>query len=217
MVIPDLRNAIKHYNEIPLDSIKDAKSILDVGSSNGIMAKFSKYSDLFDKINARGNYLGIDCQMFSYTHYLITQADVLDFEPTRKYDLVLALHIIEHFDIGQWKMLFDKLYSWVSEKGYLVVATPFKQKEPLYQNGLDCMKHKVFHIDEQLLGQFLPNGIFICSGERYYYFRDKGESLFYAFLRFFYRIITFHPYSFLKNLHLTKSQRITGVWQKNEV
>jgi len=213
MAMPDLKSSIQHYNEIPFQCIKDAESILDIGSSNGVMAKFSNYSHLFDKINESGNYLGIDIQQFSYIHYLIKQIDFLVFEPTRKYDLVLALHIIEHFDIQQWPLLFNKLYNCVSNNGYLIVNTPFKQKKCLFKGKHDFMRHKVFQIDKKLFEQFLSNGHFNYSKEKLHHFRDKDESLPYAILRFFYRIITNHPYSIFKCRMY--SQRIIGVWRKN--
>lgn len=212
--IGSLKSGIAHYNEIPFYCVKDARSILDIGSSNGLMAYLSKYARFFNRINKRGNYLGIDIQSFHYLYYPIKQVNVFDFEARKKYDLVLALHVIEHFDIQQWQTLFDKLYGWVSKNGYLVVNVPFKQKKAIYKDKLKVMRHKVFGIDKQTIEQFLPNGHFTYSKARYLPFKEDHELLFFAILRFFYRAITLHPYSIFKRRICPR--RIIGVWQKNE-
>lgn len=215
MAFPDMDTAIQHYNEIPYCCIKDVKSILDIGSSNGIMAKSSNYSHIFDKVNDAGNYLGVDIQEFEVTHYHVIRKDVLDFIPEREYDLVIASHIIEHIDIGKWGNLLDRLYGCVAQGGYIIINVPFKQNRPDYGRGCAAMEHKVIQIDKWLLEGFLPNGRYFYSRERRYHFREKGEFFLYAVLRFIYRALTFHPFSIF--IQRGYPCRIIGVWRKKEV
>ena len=212
MVYPDLKSRIGHYNEIPNFCIKTAKSILDIGSSNGQMAKKSKYGFIFDKINNEGNYLGVDIQSFNYLYYNIIQADLLNFKPQRKYDLVIASHILEHLDISEWKNFFHKFFNCVSKKGYLIIITPFKQKITNMLHRPKAMQHKVFQIDKQLLEQYLSNGHYQYTKNLVSSFiKEENEFLPYTILRLFYRIITFHPYSIFKR---RPSMEIIGIWKK---
>lgn len=209
----EIINASKHYNEIPFQCIIRAKSILDIGSSNGQMAKQSKYGCIFDKINNEGNYLGIDIQSFNYSCYNIIQKDLLDFIPKQEYDLVIASHVLEHLDISKWKNFFHKFFNCVSKKGYLIVITPFKQKITDMSYRPKAMQHKVFQIDKQLLKQYLSNGCYQYSKDlTSSYIREENEFWPYAILRLFYRIITFHPYSIFKQ-HRYPTQ-IIGIWKK---
>jgi len=213
MALPDIRTATAHYNEIPFRCIKDAKSILDIGSSNGLMAKFSRYGLLFDKINDAGNYLGIDIQNFGHTCYRIIQQDILDFEPERGYDLVVACHLVEHIEIEKWQRLLNRMYGCVAENGYLVVVGPFKQKKMDYSDRHYAMQHRVFEIDRQTFEQFLPNGRYRYSKDlQTTFFIDEGEFLPYAILRLIYRVLTFHPYSILRQRR--HPCQMIGVWRK---
>lgn len=213
MAFVDMRNCAAHYNEIPFRCIRNAKSILDIGCSNGLPAKFSRYGLLFDKIDDAGDYLGIDIQNFKQTCYHIIQQDFWDFEPVRKYDLVIASHLVEHIVIEKWQRLLDRMYSCVAENGYLVVIGPFKQKETDHSDRHSAMQHKVFDIDRQTFEQFLPNGRYRYSKDwQSRFFREEGESLPYAIFRLIYRVLTFHPYSILSQRRYP-SQMI-GVWRK---
>lgn len=213
MKLPDVPTGAERYNEIPLRCIKDAESILDIGSSNGLMAKFSRYGLLFDKIDDAGDYLGIDIQKFSHTCYHIIQQDFWDFEPEREYDLVIACHLVEHIVIEKWQRLLDKMYGCVAENGYLVVVGPFRQKRMDYSDRHPAMQHRVFEIDRQTFDQFLPNGRYRYSRDLHSrFFREEGEFLPYAILRLIYRVLTSHPYSILKQ-RCNPCQMI-GVWRK---
>lgn len=212
MVLPGLQAATQHYNEIPERCIRNAKSILDVGSSDGSMAKYSNYGRFFDKVNDSGNYLGIDIQQFQHTCYNILQQDILRFVPERDYDLIVALHVLEHIDIASWKELFEKLYSCVAAGGYLVVNVPFQQHEVEHTFECAAMQHKIFGIDKQMLERFLPGGRYLYSKGRRWYFREPGEFLLYAVFRLVFRVLTWHPYSIFRLKG--RPCRIIGVWRK---
>jgi len=212
MTLPDLDSAARRYDDLPYRCIRGAKSILDVGSSDGSMAKTSHYGPIFDRVNATGDYLGLDIQEFSDPHYNIIQQDILDFVPQREYDLVIASHIIEHIGIEKWPELLDMLYDCVAEGGYLIVAVPFKQRERVCPYECDAMRHKVFGIDKKMLERFLPGGRYLYSIGKWPQFREEGEFLLYAVLRLFYRVLTSHPYSILRGKGYVS--QIIGVWRK---
>lgn len=212
MTLPDPTLAALRYGEIPYRCIRDAKSILDVGSSDGSMAKFSCYGPIFDRVNDAGNYLGLDIQEFEHTYYHIIKKDLRDFTAKRKYDLVIASHIIEHIEIEEWQSLFHKLFGCVAEGGYLLVNVPFRQRKRVYNCECEPMNHKVYGIDKKLLESFLSGGHYLYSKGKWRHFREKGEFLLYAVFRLFFRVLTSHPYSILKGKGYV--YQITGIWRK---
>lgn len=212
MTLPDMDSAARRYDELPHRCIRDAKSILDVGSSDGSMAKFSRYGPIFDRVNDAGNYLGLDIQEFEYTYYNIVKRDVRDFIAERNYDLVIASHVIEHIEIEEWPKILTELFGCVAESGYLVINIPFRQREWDYVCECEAMDHKVYGIDKKMLERFLPGGRYLYSINKWPYFREEGEFLLYAIFRFIYRMVTFHPYSILKGKRHV--YQMTGVWRK---
>ena len=212
MTVPGLDSAVQRYNEIPDWSIRNANSVLDVGASDGSMAKFSRYGSIFDRVNDAGDYLGLDIQEFDYSYYNIIKRDLRDFVAVRHYDLVLASHVIEHIELEEWPRIFDELFGCVSKGGYLVVMVPFKQSETGYTCECSPMRHKVFDIDKIMLESFLPGGQYLYSRCGWRHFRDKGEFFPYALFRFVFRALTFHPYSVFNQKGLIS--QIVGVWRK---
>jgi len=212
MTLPGMHSAIKRYDEIPFRCIMNAISILDVGAADGSMAKFSHYGHIFDRVNAAGNYLGLDIQEFDYTCYNIIKKDLRDFVPERSYDLIIASHVIEHITIEDWQHIFDTLFGCVAKGGYLLVAVPWKQSETGYVCECAAMRHRVFGIDKKMLERFLPDGRYLYSKCGWRKFREKGEFFPYVLFRFIYRALMFHPYSVFNQKGLVS--QIFGVWRK---
>ena len=211
MTLPRLETK-QHYNDFPDWCIRNAKSILDVGASDGSMAKFSCYGSIFDRVNDAGNYLGLDIQEFDYTYYHIIKQDLRDFKAEREYDLVIASHVIEHIAIERWPRIFTVLFGCVAKGGYLIVAVPWKQRAKGYTCDCSVMAHRVFGIDKIMLESFLSGGRYFYSKCGWRHFRDKGEFFPYALLRFIYRALTFHPYSVFNQKGLIS--QMVGVWRK---
>lgn len=214
MTLPIIETGIKHYNEIPRYCIIDAKSILDIGCSNGIMAHSSKYRSVFERVNNNGLYLGVDIQHFSYNHYFILQHDILSFVPKIKYDLIILSHVLEHIDIIKWESLLSKLYNNLEIDGYLVINVPFRERPQTNIHKNTEMEHKTFLIDKQTLEWFLPDGKYFYFRDKWLYLREKGEFLPYAILRFIYRALTNHPYSVFNQKG--KLCDMIGVWKKKD-
>jgi len=212
MVIPSLDAAVRHYNAIPEPCIRNAKSILDVGASDGSMAKFSRYGSIFDRVNDAGNYLGFDIQEFDHTYYNIIKQDLRYFKAEREYDLVIASHVIEHIEIEVWPKIFNELFGCVAKGGYLVVMVPFKQPEKGYTCAYFPIRHRVFDIDKKMLERFLFGGHYFYSKCGWRNIREKGEFWPYVILRLIYRVFTFHQYSIFNQRGLVS--QIVGVWRK---
>jgi len=204
---PDLITSPRHYNEVPSYCI--GKSVLDLGSSNGCGAYHSKHRDLFN------DYLGVDVQGFDKCCLPVIQSNIFDFKSDRKYDTVLALHVIEHFDIELWPKFFDIVDGLLKPNGYLVVNVPYRQK--VHVSVGEFMEHKVLNIDETLLSRFLDFKRYIKIKQwRKWAFRNKGESFLWATARLVFRILTNHKYSFLKRLYARSQILIAIYWKERE-
>lgn len=194
-----------HYDRIPDHCISDAKTIIDIGCMSGLNALLSRHRDYFLEAEQRGDFLGVD--LFKYPkQYLgpIEISDIMDFETNKRFDLVLALHIIEHIPKQLWPKLFLKLKGLVASGGYLVIDAPYNEAEGFRS------EHVVHLIDEDMLrGVMGDSAIIEVRKERYRHFRDFGESLLRALVRFVWRILTRHRYNYF-----SANKHIMAIWQK---
>jgi len=207
MTIRDLKEEIEdviyasvspiHYNQVPDYCFIDGGSILDVGCMSGLNALLSRHRQHFLAAETRNDFLGVDILKYPKQYFSpIVTADILDIDLDDQYDLVLALHIVEHIHYQKWPQLFAKLRALVAPDGHLVVATPYDEEVP--QEG-----HLVIHIKKDILLDFLPGGHAYTPKRRYLTFRESHESLVWAVGRFFWRILTRHPYRWrLRNCEL---------------
>ena len=126
-----------HYDAIPAHLLTD--TVLDVGCGDGSNQRMSKNSYFLQ--NSTG--IDIDTNLFNY-------------EPDRQFDTVLAIHVIEHIPIEKWYMMFQRLTSWVTPHGHLVIGVPYMQSPEVYKHftGPENMRHVVFGIDEAKIGQY---------------------------------------------------------------
>ena len=115
---------INKYDLIPEEIIINAKNILDIGIGDLSTQLMSKYKNIF----LSDKYTGIDNRSEISTNLKYKNIDILDFETTKKYDLVICIEIIEHVQFRDWEKLFNKLKSLISENGYLFITTPYKQE-----------------------------------------------------------------------------------------
>lgn len=178
------------YDNIPNHCIDNAKSILDIGAMSGINAILSRHRRHFVRVELKGKYLGVD--ILEYPKYYLSPIiiqDFLDFETDKKFDLVSALHVIEHIPFKYWDLVFDKLKSLVSVGGHLVIATPYKEG-----SDMTTIPHFVFEITEKNLFAFIPDAEIKRSRRRYRYFREPKENLLRAIMRLIWRMITRHKY-----------------------
>ncbi|MHA1288810.1 MAG: class I SAM-dependent methyltransferase [Candidatus Thorarchaeota archaeon] len=210
---PNLAYTIDHYNEIPTYCI--GTRILDVGSSDCYGAYYSRHQSRF----ILGNYQGVDIQHFTHTYLPVVTCDIFDFTSKTQFDTILLLHVLEHFGIEQWTPLLQKIDALLKPKGFMVVNVPLEERNRKEEN-ITCsyMLHKVSEIDEDLLIQHWPFHKFYRVGrkkQKVFVFRNKGESLLRACVRFVWRVFTNHEYSFINRYKITKRpKRLIAIYQK---
>jgi len=131
-----------HYDMIPEELFHGR--ILDVGCGDGSNQHQSKHADLLYSCD----YTGIDVTLGT---------DLFEYEPNHAFDLVLAIHVAEHIPIERWDDLFDRLQRWTAKGGHLVIGTPYRQPRIRYSRftGPENQRHRVFDIDEDLIGQYI--------------------------------------------------------------
>ena len=197
----------KHYDNVPTHLFDSATSIIDIGSGSGLNAILSKHRYYFRKAEHNENYQGVDIKKFE-KNYLepITLCNILDFSTTRQYDLVLALHIVEHIAFEHWPKLIKILRGLVAPNGYLVISTPYRQNESAKSENPE---HVVFDIDKNTLASFLSNAVFLKRKAQYNHFREEGESRIKAGFRVVWRLLTRNKYRYRRLHELIAIQKRT--------
>jgi len=193
----------EHYDRIPNYCIENATSILDVGCMSGINAILSRHREHFVRVESNNQFLGVDILEYpkNYLSPIIIK-NFLDFHTQKHFDLVIALHFIEHIPFEYWPKIFEKLKYLVSHNGYLIIATPHNEKS---YDG--C--HFTFNIKETTFSDFLENITVKIKRATYRNFREPNESLLWATIRAIYRIITRHEYRY----RLWSNKEIMVIWK----
>jgi len=191
-----------HYNDISEDVLQGSKTILEFGPATGLNHLISIHRDFFIKNNKAGRYLGIDLEPYEERYFNIQQGDIRYFQTDQKFDIVLALHVIEHIEFDQWASVLEKLCSFVASGGYLILGTP--HNEPPNTTEL----HLVWRITPTTFLDFLPDAEFKEVRNKYP-FAEDGARFAWALLRFIKRWLTRHPY-------VRPYARLLVVWKKED-
>ena len=199
------RNSPANYNQVPDYCFKDGGSILDVGCMSGLNALISKHRNYFLEAEANKSYQGVDLLVYpkNYLDPIIID-DLREFWTDESFNLVLALHVMEHIEIEYWNRIICKLQHFVKPGGFLVIGVPYKSRDPEVENP-----HVVFDIDENMIRDFLPRINIYKHRKSYPHFREPNESLVWAIGRFFWRIVTRHDYRWR-----IQSEAMVVVWKK---
>lgn len=210
MSLPNLEQAILHYDEIPEEYL--GFKILDVGSSNG----YGAFSSIHKELLKSREYLGIDIQQFDKIYLPIIKADIFEYETEIRYDTILLLHVLEHIPLDQWEKLLTKLVSLLAPNGYLVVNVPFAERE--HSATSDHMIHEVLNIDETLLSQYWDFQKYLYVGKqtaKVVVFRGPSENFFRSCIRFVIRILIHHKHSVIRRyFEFRKALRIVAIYKK---
>ena len=192
----------EHYDDIPDAILQGEKTILEFGPATGINHLISRHRDFFIDNNNAGRYLGIDIIPYKERYLTIEKGDIRDFETDKRFDIVLALHVLEHIEISDWPHVIEKLTSWVALGGYLIIGTPHKE----FQNitGL----HLVLRITPETIKQYLPDSEVSFFKTRYH-FAEDGARFSWALLRYIWRQLKRHPY-------VKTTVRILAIWRNEE-
>lgn len=195
------RVSTRHYDDIPSGLMQGTKRILEFGSATGINQIASKHRDFFIENNIAGLYRGVDTRMYGEKYLNIEQGDIRSFYTAEKFDVIPAIHVIEHIEIQWWKPTFSRLRYMLADGGCLIIGVP--HNEPVEDQTNE--EHVVFNITRKLLAHYLPDAE--IREIRNYRFHEDGARFLWAFIRFVKRWLTRHP-------TVTGRSRLLAVWRK---
>lgn len=188
-----------HYNDIPDAILQGEKTILEFGPATGINHLISKHRRFFIDNNADGRYLGVEIIPYNEQYLNIIQGDMLEFKTDHKWDIIIALHVLEHVELRHWPRLLKRMKSWLSPYGHLIIGVP--HNEPPGMSDL----HLVSRITPDLIRNYLPDAK-ITKVNTKYDFAEDGARFAWALLRYIKRWLTRHPY-------IRRHARLLVIWR----
>lgn len=196
------------YDKIPAKLLRG--KILEIGARWGQYQNLSIHQERF----LSSDYHGIDIE-YESDLIDIEKADVLEWDTTEKYDVILALDVIEHIPYRDWPALFEKMRRWLKDRGHLIVSCPYKEKIADFSSRFlkdYRMCHVVFGIDKRFLHRWMPNATFDFTW--FWEFpRVEGERLIKSILRAIKRILTRNKWAFV---WIPRRRHIISFWQKTD-
>lgn len=202
MSVGDFSISGMHYDDIPKHIMQGEKSILEFGCANGLNHLISVHREFFIDNNKAGRYLGIDPFRYEEQYLNIELGDIRTFNTDSKYDVVIALHVLEHIEFEEWGRVIPRLCSFVKEGGYLIIGTPKDEPEGANEG------HLVSNITPDTFREFLSN-YEVLQIRNKYSFAEDGARFAWALLRYAKRWITRHPY-------VRPYSRLVVLWRRTE-
>ena len=190
-----------HYDDIPDRLMQGEKTILELGASNGLSQHICRHREFFIANNNAGRYHGIDIRDFQHCYLNIVRGDIRTYEPEQKYDLVLALHVLEHIDLSYWESVISRLLSAVAPRGFLVIGVPNREPEVNHP----YTDHRVFNITSDMMRRYLPDAI-ISTLPNPFPFANDGVSFGWALLRYLKRRLVRDP-------AIRRYNRMLAIWR----
>ena len=209
-------NIKNYYDLIPKELFFDGCAILDIGANEGKNQLASRYAKFFVDASF---YEGIEIRKLPNNGLNIFNMDVLDYIPSKKFDLIICMAVVEHIAFSSWPCFISNMKKWLNTKGFIVLLVPHDELLNDYITSLDYQKcldsgmpcHVVHGITKKVIELFLPNTYFIIR--RYpIRFREPDESILRSVLRFVKRFFTGHPYVW--NGILRRKYHLIAVWKK---
>jgi len=109
-------------NEITLDNKHNA-DILDLGIGNGYngvsLRNYDKNYNI-DGVEVWENYKNFMWEAYNNVYL----KNMLDFEPSIKYDYIIITDVIEHVPMKEGKEFIDKIKNWLNPNGKIFISTP---------------------------------------------------------------------------------------------
>lgn len=125
-------------------SERKPKSVLDLGIGFGMWGAavrewvdmgVSPYKTLLHGVEGFHEYYSPLWKLYNRIHNGLIQ----DFEPKQKYDFIIFADVLEHFSQEQGAEVLEKIKTWLTPGGVLMVATPglFVAQDDVYGNELE--------------------------------------------------------------------------------
>ena len=194
-----------YYNIIPDYVFPKNGSILELGCGDGTSQLQSRHAEKFKTLE----YVGIDKRTDLEKNLNIVTADIRNYQPEFKHDLLLAIATLEHIPFSYWENLKWLIDVDTVKNGYVVIVVPDNQKLEEYYNSKDYKLayqynsiHEVFSISKDFLEKWLPN---IQIKRIHKPVKWKGKNVFTSVFRWFQCLLT---------RKFRKRYILLGVWQK---
>lgn len=124
------RNA-RRWLDALVERLPQRRAFIDAGAGNGQVTAW--YADKFGHTIAiePSPTLSADLRRTCPSAHVLP-VTILDAQPKLSADLILCAHVLYYIDRGEWLPALERLASWLSREGVLVVA--------LQNHETDCMK-----------------------------------------------------------------------------
>jgi 2-polyprenyl-3-methyl-5-hydroxy-6-metoxy-1,4-benzoquinol methylase len=108
-------------SQIPYPPDKQPKAI-DIGCGTGSLSEFMALTYKVTAIDVAKKMIDI-CKEQKESKVTYFECDILEYNTTDKYDIVLSHLLLHHFKENDANIFFDKIYSLIDENGYFLFTT----------------------------------------------------------------------------------------------
>ena len=123
----NLNDAEKLMLELTVEraKIEDGNTILELGCGWGSLTIFMAKKFPNSKIIAMSNspeqkqFIDTQLQLHNLNNVEIITENIIDFDPQKQFDRIISIEMFEH--LSNYKLLFDKLNSWLHNDGYIFI------------------------------------------------------------------------------------------------
>jgi hypothetical protein len=148
--------------------LKGCKSVLDIGCGQSSMLQYIPWITESLGVEIWQPYIDESKQYHIHTHYI--QSDVTKFKPTRNYDAVMCIDVLEHISKDKSEKLLDNMIGWADKKIIIYVPNGYLSQGDPYNDGNEYQHH----LSEWSVNDFTKRGFIVSGFSGFKYLR--GES-----------------------------------------
>jgi SAM-dependent methyltransferase len=171
--------------------LKSSDDVLEIGCGSGLGSIFlSQYCSSVIAIDTKGSEIKEAIAMNKRDNLKFEQRDLFEFSDKKKYNVIVAMDVIEHLEEEDAKKMLNKMTSLLKEDGILAIGTPSKYSYP-YQGELSKASHvKCYDKDEliKLVEQFCCRTLFFSMNDEIVHTGHHKMGWYYFVLAFLPRI-----------------------------